>query len=246
MPDHILKHLHPYTHNKETKRIGIAESPEFDKITIQLQKWLYNFFPVTADEDGISRWEDFLDLGHGGENDTLEDRRERVILKLNERLPYTIPRLYQMLASLCGWEGFTFSLAGAQLSEVHIRINWYGEVLMSTVMEMLERVLPLNLHFDCLFIYTCEPAVVTQGKYMFTTEIITTPKYVEHITANVNTAIGTITTEIITTPVSDLIVNSKHSRFLVAKQYSAVGAQITDIITTPLYLYDEDNPHEEG
>lgn len=234
MPDHILKHLHPYTHNKDTKRIAIAENPEFDKITIQLQKWLYNFFPVTADYEGISRWEDFLDLGHGAEGDTLEDRRYRVILKLNERLPYTIPRLYQMLASLCGWEGFTFSLNGPQLSEVQIKIELYSDVLMSTVREMLERVLPLNLHFDCLWYYKCEPAHINFVEYAFITDVITTTKYVEHLTADARIGIATFDTDILTTPVSDLIVTSKHSRFLTAKSYIATVTQITEIVNTPL------------
>lgn len=241
MPDHILKHLHPYTHNKDTARIALAENPEFDKFTIQLQKWLYNFFPVTADEEGISRWEDFLDLGHGGENDTLEDRRHKVILKLNERLPYTVPRLYQMLASLCGWEGFTFALAGAQLSEVHIKIEWDSDILMSTVMEMLERVLPLNLHFDCLWHYACEPAVINFVEYAFITDIITTPKFVEHLTANTIIGIGTLVTDIVTTPVSDLIKPlHKHPSNMTAKNYIATVAQITDIVTTPLEASETD------
>lgn len=134
LPD-ILRDFYEY------QELLKAEDPEFDLIDDLLLKWRDNRYPKDADEDGIQFFEDLLDLTPAP-TDTLEERRFRVLTRLNARLPYTEIQLRKMLAAICGWDGFSLTVSElvvlvslAESSNSKIRI----------IYEMLLEVIPMNL-----------------------------------------------------------------------------------------------------
>ena len=85
--------------------IAKTENPEFQKIRDLFYKWFLNTFVYDLDEDGASRWEDMLSIVPKV-TDSLEQRRQRILAKLNSMLPYTHRRLVEMLNAIYG-EGKT-------------------------------------------------------------------------------------------------------------------------------------------
>ena len=86
---------------KEFQGITSGEQPEFDLV------WdAHDQFINTMDNYGLSRWEEILRLVPKA-TDSLNVRRFRVLSRLNERLPYTLPQLRNILQTLCGKGNFT-------------------------------------------------------------------------------------------------------------------------------------------
>ena len=85
----------------EFKGISEAEQPEFESAWDSSDDLLNNQFISTAGNLGLSRWEKILGITPKG-TDTLEDRRFRILTRLNEELPYTLPQLRNILETLCG------------------------------------------------------------------------------------------------------------------------------------------------
>lgn len=81
--------------------IANIENPEFKLITDACNKWFLNGFVYDIDKDGAERWEDMLNLTPKV-TDTLEQRRQRILAKLNSLLPYTYRRLVEMLNGIYG------------------------------------------------------------------------------------------------------------------------------------------------
>lgn len=81
---------------KDFKALAEAENPEYAILWDALWKWFANTFVVNIDEDGAARWESMLKL-HPLPEDTLADRRMRILIAINAIVPYTIRRLQQLL-----------------------------------------------------------------------------------------------------------------------------------------------------
>lgn len=126
---------------EEFQQITSAENPEFDRIENYQDKWLKNRFVKSADEDGIKLFEELLKL-KPLKSDTLEDRRLRVLAKLNERLPYTEIKLHRMLAAICGWDGYELTLEDLVLT-VYLAMESNSQTI--TVFDLLNRVVPMNV-----------------------------------------------------------------------------------------------------
>lgn len=126
---------------EEFGQITSAQNPEFDRNYNFQEKWLRNRFVKSADEDGIKLFEELLKLKPVA-TDTLEDRRVRVIAKLNERLPYTEIRLKRMLAAICGWDGYELKLEDLVLT-VYLAMQSNSQTL--TIYDLLNRIVPMNV-----------------------------------------------------------------------------------------------------
>lgn len=127
---------------KEFKALDAAENPEFNLIWEYAWKWFANTFVLDIDEDGASRWEDMLHL-HPLPEDTLADRRMRILITINAIIPYTIRRLQQLLDAGYG-EGNAVASTNTNY-ELWIDIN--NSILFSTVAMriMLRAIVPANL-----------------------------------------------------------------------------------------------------
>lgn len=91
---------------KELKEIAKAEEPELRYILEACDRTLSNFFITTADEYGISRFEKMMGI-FPDEDEDLEARRYNVLIKWNDKVPYTDEELYNRLLSICGEGNFT-------------------------------------------------------------------------------------------------------------------------------------------
>ena len=72
----------------EFDQIAGAEQPEFTKAIQDVQGAPDDFFLVSLSEYGCGRWEAILGLV-AAPGDTLEARRERILIAYLDQLPYT-------------------------------------------------------------------------------------------------------------------------------------------------------------
>ena len=73
----------------------------FDQAWLSAERVMANQFILDADDYGLSRWERMLKIIPKAD-DTLEIRRNRILLRLREKLPFTLRMLRKQLKLLCG------------------------------------------------------------------------------------------------------------------------------------------------
>lgn len=131
---------------KEFEQIATAENPEFNKLSECIRRILQDSFVNDATEYGVSRWESMLKLAPNPD-DTLEDRKIRVLTYLNIRLPYTWRTLQQMIASFVGENNFTMKFYN-DISKLEVRVTPQSESTLDTIVTMLNSVVPQNVVID--------------------------------------------------------------------------------------------------
>ncbi len=133
-----------------------AENPEFFLMWVAKDRVLYNRFIETADEYGISRYEQMLNI-HPVAEDTLESRRSRVRSMWFNTIPYNMQTLIQKLIVLCGsrdnfiiadnfTEGYTLTL----LTDLEL----FGQV--EELERIIDTMIPCNIDVNSLNIFPCE------------------------------------------------------------------------------------------
>ena len=128
---------------KEFKEIAKAEEPELKALLEACDNAINNFFIPTADEYGISRFEKMLGI-FPDEGDDLEIRRFNVLIKWNDKAPYTDEELYNRLFSLCGGDNF---IIDRQYDKYAIDITTELGVkdAFDTVIPIVQNMIPCNL-----------------------------------------------------------------------------------------------------
>lgn len=124
---------------RELQQITAAENTELNRLNQCADDALADAFLNDMTLNGIRRWESMLHLAPAG---TLDDRRKAIILRLNEMLPYTIRRLRQMLASICGEDGYSVAVDGYHLT---VRLPALSYHVAWAVYDTLARVVPANM-----------------------------------------------------------------------------------------------------
>lgn len=130
---------------KEFKALAAAENPEYAVLWDALWKWFANTFVVDIDEDGAARWESMLGL-HKLPEDTLQDRRMRILIAINAVIPYTIRRLQQILDAGYG-EGMAVASTN---TDYELWVDVDNSIIFSTVPMriMLRAIVPANLSIN--------------------------------------------------------------------------------------------------
>lgn len=123
-----------------------AEQPELDALGDAAGETLKNQFVSTATERGIARYESIFGIAPR-DTDTLEDRRFRVLTKVNAQLPYTLRRLRQLLGLLCGEDGFSVTIH-AEAYTLIIRIALAARRNLEEAESLVKRIVPANLTVD--------------------------------------------------------------------------------------------------
>lgn len=95
--------------SKEFRLIGESENPELEQLYQKFYQWFLNGFVMDIDEEGAKRWESMLNLIPKS-GDSLEERRKRILGKINAMTPYTHRRLMEMLAARYGEGVVSFEL----------------------------------------------------------------------------------------------------------------------------------------
>ncbi|MCD8209181.1 MAG: YmfQ family protein [Bacteroidales bacterium] len=124
-----------------------AEDPEFVLVWNASDRALNNMFILTADEYGISRYEQLLGLT-AYEDDDLETRREIVLSAWVSSLPYTIRMLAEKLGQICG--DYVFSIehdfdVGYSLT---ITTNLESAGKLAEVESLLAAMVPANIVYS--------------------------------------------------------------------------------------------------
>lgn len=140
----LINYLPPYMQEYlEIKAIMGTEQPEIDALWSATEQAFADQFILDATEYGVSRWESMLKISPKA-TETLDERKFRILTRLNQELPYTLTRLKEVLTNLCGVNGFVIDL---QANKYHIEIklavgnhNNYGEV-----QKLLRTMIPANM-----------------------------------------------------------------------------------------------------
>lgn len=146
---------------KEFRSIADAENPEFSLLYDAAWKWYQNTFAVDIDEDGADRWEAMLSLHHLPE-DTLQDRRMRILLAINAVIPDTIRRLQQILDAAYGDE----KAVASTNTQYELWVDIDNSIIFSTVPMriMLRAIVPANLTINVMQQELADGALYAGGK----------------------------------------------------------------------------------
>ena len=131
------------------KALMAAEQPEFEFAWDSVNGALNEQFLSTAGEIGISRWEKMLHI-LPKLTDTLDDRRFRILTKINASLPYTMRNLDVSLKTLCGEDNYTVTLEDYTLTVVIARA---AKENFTDVQNMLNNIVPANIQINLIQMY---------------------------------------------------------------------------------------------
>lgn len=140
----LIQYLPPFMQEyKEMQVLQDALDPEVQELWKLSGDMLKEAFIETESEYGAKRWEGILGL-RPKDTDSLETRNVRILAKINETLPYTIPTLMRFLNSAIGKEFYELRLdaVGYQL-ELLVLLGQLGKV--REVMSYMEQIVPVNL-----------------------------------------------------------------------------------------------------
>jgi hypothetical protein len=140
----LLSYWMPFLRNlKEFKEIAKAEEPEIRMLLEAVDRTLNNMFIDTADERGIARYEELLNITPE-EGDTLDMRRFKVISKWSDRGVYTKDAIHEMLTSYCGKDNFEIIEKYEDfIIEIVTSLPIYGS--LEVVNDKLTSILPANM-----------------------------------------------------------------------------------------------------
>ena len=102
-------------------------------------------------ESGCEMWEKLLGI-IPGKSDTLEERRYRIQTYWTQELPYTLPKLEEMLKHLCD-DGNFHIINDTRNYRLTIKLGISNENNYADVVDLLERVLPANLERATLIMF---------------------------------------------------------------------------------------------
>lgn len=135
----------------EVKAHAEAENPELELLWQAAENAYNDQFLYTMGENGIKRWEQILNITPMG-TDTLEDRRFRIINRLNAQLPYTYRMLESHLIQMCGENGYTMSY-DKDTWTLSIKIALTSKKQFDEILVLVNQMIPMNLVLDYDLLY---------------------------------------------------------------------------------------------
>ena len=120
-----------------------TEQREFDRLNTAVDEVLDAQFVSTAGERGIKRYEQIFSIVPQ-DTDTLDERRFRVLAKINAQLPFSIRRLRQQLATLCGENGYRMEIDGGRYT-LTVKVALTAKRNQQAVEELLADIVPANM-----------------------------------------------------------------------------------------------------
>lgn len=120
-----------------------TEQPEIDRLHDAADAVLDAQFISTAGERGIERYEQIFSIVPQ-DTDTLDERRFRVLAKINAQLPFSIRRLRQQLSTLCGEDGYRMEIDGGRYT-LTVKVALTAKRNQQAVEELLADIVPANM-----------------------------------------------------------------------------------------------------
>ena len=127
---------------KEFKTLAQMEDDEFAALWNEAWQWFLNTFVNYIDVAGAERWEEMLGI-IVPPGSTLADRRAAILLRINTQLPYTLPRLQEMLNAMYGDD----MVIASTNTQYELWLNIDNRVILQTnaLRIMLQSIIPANL-----------------------------------------------------------------------------------------------------
>lgn len=120
-----------------------TEQPEIDRLHDAADAVLDAQFISTAGEYAISRYEKIFGVVPQ-DTDTLDERRFKVLTRINTQLPFSVRRLRQQLATLCGEDGYKLEVGGGKYT-LTVKVALTAKRNQQAVEELLADIVPANM-----------------------------------------------------------------------------------------------------
>jgi len=128
-----------------------GQQPEIEALWRVFSDAMNDQFVTTATENGVRRWENILGIRPRG-TDTLDARKFRILARLNEQLPYTYRTLENMLAALCGADGYAMDLQ-ADIYTLSVKVGLIAKENVDDVSDLLAKVVPANMIIELSILF---------------------------------------------------------------------------------------------
>lgn len=152
----LVPYLPPFMQEyKEPVAALEAEDPEFIIVWKAVDRILYNHFITTADEYGISRFENLLGITPLKE-ESLEMRRTRVQNMWFNTTPYTFRVFLEKLTALCGDSDFTVTKQFS-IYRIDITTDLESPGQVDELDRLIEAMMPCNMVVVSVNKLPCEP-----------------------------------------------------------------------------------------
>lgn len=146
----------------ELQGVMESEQSEMERVWDSAEGLLENQFIATATNTGLSRWERILGITPKG-TDSLADRRFRILARINEELPYTLPQLCDILETLCGKDNYSVEMEEGGYRLI-VKIGLVAKNNFNDVAALLNRVVPQNMIVNVLQLYNTWGMVAEGGR----------------------------------------------------------------------------------
>lgn len=120
-----------------------TEQPEIDRLHDAADAVLDAQFLSTAGEYAIQRYEKIFGVVPQN-TDTLDERRFKVLTRINTQLPFSVRRLRQQLETLCGADGYKFKVSGGKYT-LSVKVALTAKRNQQAVEELLADIVPANM-----------------------------------------------------------------------------------------------------
>ena len=140
----LIDYLPPYM--QEYAEIGTimqSEQPDIDNLWSAFETAFADQYILDATAYGVQRWEFMLGISPK-DTDTLDERKFRILTRLNQELPYTLTKLKEALIALCGVDGFSIHLNSAEY-RIEVKLALDNEKNCQEVADLLTKMVPANL-----------------------------------------------------------------------------------------------------
>lgn len=127
---------------REIKQVMTAENPEIQVIEDESEIIKNNQFILTCNLIGIQRFEKLLGITPS-EEDTLESRISRVMIRWNDVVPYTYRVLLQKLTTLCGTNFEVIPKFNQYEMKIITHLDLYGQV--DELQNLIGYMIPANI-----------------------------------------------------------------------------------------------------
>ena len=135
----------------EMQKIMESEQSQVDAIWAAVESSFADQFISDATEHGVKRWESMLQI-NPKDTDSLDERKFRILTRLNQELPYTMRGLERALTNLCGADGYSIKLAAEEYHiEIKLALNYKNNY--EDVTKLLQKMIPANMTQNVQIIY---------------------------------------------------------------------------------------------
>lgn len=142
------------------QQICNAESEQLQYLSNDIVQIDNNFYFQTMDESAVSRWEEIFEILPDTQTETLEFRRERLLIRIKTRPPFTLAFLLQKLDELIGLGKWKIDIDYANYT-INIELDYdrlhEPGALLHEIMVFLEAIKPAHMRLW--------PAMLTESSF---------------------------------------------------------------------------------